>query len=163
MRAYGQKLVKFCTHTHAAKLVVEMSDCRAFSCWMYVSMAPYDSKLSCDDEESLTPTLCVWLAVNSRQWMFSQLHTFPVHWSTLPCTFSGQTDRHQALTAESWDYGTSDARNAREIRVCNNCSSLPSSIRHKSINYLFSFNFRENIIIFKLFNCSWSSPSVLKN
>ena len=27
MRAYGQKLVKFCihTHTHAAKLVVEMS------------------------------------------------------------------------------------------------------------------------------------------
>ena len=25
MRAYGQKLVKFCTHTHTAKLVVEMS------------------------------------------------------------------------------------------------------------------------------------------
>ena len=24
MRAYGQKLVKFCTHTHAAKLVVEI-------------------------------------------------------------------------------------------------------------------------------------------
>ena len=24
MRAYGQKLVKFCTHTRAAKLVVEM-------------------------------------------------------------------------------------------------------------------------------------------
>ena len=24
MRAYGQKFVKFCTHTHAAKLVVEM-------------------------------------------------------------------------------------------------------------------------------------------
>ena len=25
MRAYGQKLVKFCTHTHAAKLVVEIN------------------------------------------------------------------------------------------------------------------------------------------
>ena len=25
MRAYGQKLVKFCTHTHAAKLVVEIT------------------------------------------------------------------------------------------------------------------------------------------
>ena len=25
MRAYGQKLVTFCTHTHAAQLVVEMS------------------------------------------------------------------------------------------------------------------------------------------
>ena len=24
MRAYGQKLVKFCTHTHAAKVVVEI-------------------------------------------------------------------------------------------------------------------------------------------
>ena len=24
MRAYGQKLAKFCTHTHAAKLVVEI-------------------------------------------------------------------------------------------------------------------------------------------
>ncbi len=29
MRAYGQKLVKFCTHTHAAKLVVEMEHVKA--------------------------------------------------------------------------------------------------------------------------------------
>ena len=28
MRAYGQKLVTFCTHTHAAKLVVEISQLR---------------------------------------------------------------------------------------------------------------------------------------
>ena len=28
MRAYGQKLVKFCTHTHAAKLVVEIKKAR---------------------------------------------------------------------------------------------------------------------------------------
>ena len=26
MRAYGQKLVKFCTHTHAAELVVEIGE-----------------------------------------------------------------------------------------------------------------------------------------
>ena len=26
IKAYGQKLVKFCTHTHAAKLVVEITD-----------------------------------------------------------------------------------------------------------------------------------------
>ena len=37
MRAYGQKLVKFCTLTHAAKLVVEMlpenSDPKQLKCY----------------------------------------------------------------------------------------------------------------------------------
>ena len=32
MRAYGQKLVKFCTHTHAAKLVVEMYTINELCC-----------------------------------------------------------------------------------------------------------------------------------
>ena len=47
MRAYGQKLVKFCTHTHAAKLVVEMYVEERVSIWIRSVCDPTFSSWAC--------------------------------------------------------------------------------------------------------------------
>ena len=52
MRAYGQKLVKFCTHTHAAKLVVEMYVEERVSIWIRSVCDPTFSSWACGDAVS---------------------------------------------------------------------------------------------------------------